>query len=145
MTTEKLSSDNINHLIPLVLKLWPDCVAEEEHVYFSGMIAAEQDVCYLVKFDHVYIAFIHVSVRNDYVEGAEDLPVAYIEGIYVTPDYQRKGVAKHLVKVAEDWALEKGIKQIASDTSVSNDQAIAFHKGLGFSEVERIVCFIRTL
>jgi len=145
MTIEKLSPDNIKHLLPLVLELWPDCVSEEEYEYYSGMISAEQDICYLAGIDDVYIAFIHLSVRNDYVEGADDLPVAYIEGIYVKPAYQRNGVAKQLVQLAENWAREKGIKQIASDTSVNNDQAIAFHKGLGFNEAERIVCFIRTL
>lgn len=145
MSIEKLSPDNITHLISLVLELWPDCVSEEEYAYYSGMIRSEQDICYLVSIDHVYIAFIHLSVRNDYVEGADDLPVAYIEGIYVKPDYQRKSIAKQLVKVAEDWAREKGIRQIASDTSVRNDQAIAFHKGLGFDEAERIVCFIKTI
>lgn len=29
---------------------------------------------------------MHLSIRNDYIEGAIDLPVAYIEGIYVKPE-----------------------------------------------------------
>lgn len=73
------------------------------------------------------------------------MPVAYIEGIYVKPAYQKQGIAKELVKIAENWVKEKGFTQIASDTESGNLGSIDFHTKSGFTEVERIVCFIKNL
>jgi aminoglycoside 6'-N-acetyltransferase I len=79
------------------------------------------------------------------VEGAAESPVAYVEGVYVKPDFQRQGFAKKLISVAEDWAKQKGLTQLASDTGVTNLQSINFHKEVGFTEAERIVCFIKNI
>ena len=37
------------------------------------------------------IAFISLSIRKDYVEGAKTSPVAYLEGISVLSEYQTCG------------------------------------------------------
>lgn len=79
------------------------------------------------------------------MEGANDLPVAYLEGVYVKPNHQRQGIARKLIRVAEGWAKQKGVKQIASDAAVTNLTSIHFHKQIGFEEAARIVCFIKNL
>ncbi|MGC4038873.1 MAG: GNAT family N-acetyltransferase [Chitinophagaceae bacterium] len=145
MIIEELSTHNLGYFTNLVLELWPDCEFEEEYDYYKSLIQSEKEVCYLIRKDEIFIAFIHLALRSEYVEGADDLPVAYIEGIYVQPNYQKNGIAMQLVARAEDWAKQKGAKQIASDTSLTNIPAIAFHKKAGFTEAERIVCFIKDL
>jgi len=145
MNIEVISSQNLRQFTELVLELWNDCSFEEEFENYKSIIDSETEICYIVRHQQQYIAFIHLSTRSDYVEGAEDLPVAYIEGIYVRPAYQKQGIAKALIKMAEDWAKQKGFKQIASDTDLGNLASIDFHKKAGFTEVERIVCFIKKL
>lgn len=145
MDIEIISADNLKPLMELVLELWEDCSFDEELENYKSIIGSESEICYLVRDQEKYIAFVHTSVRNEYVEGSSDLPVAYVEAIYVKPNYQRKGIAKTLVKVAEDWAKHKGLKQIASDTDTNNLTSINFHKKIGFIEVERIVCFIKEI
>lgn len=145
MNIEVLSSNNLKQLTELVLEFWNDCSFDEEFESYKSIIDSENEICYVVKHQEDYIAFIHLSIRNDYVEGATELPVAYIEGIYVKPDYQKQGIAAALLKVAEDWAKQKGLDQIASDTDQNNLGSIDFHKKIGFTEVERIVCFIKDL
>lgn len=54
-------------------------------------------------------------------------------------------IGKELIKVAGDWAKQKGLRQIASDTDFVNLASIDFHKKIGFIEVERIVCFIKNV
>ncbi|CAA9200049.1 Aminoglycoside N(6')-acetyltransferase type 1 [Flavobacterium bizetiae] len=142
---EVLSLQNLNQLTELVLEFWNDCLFEEELESYKSIIDSEDEICYVVKHDEHYIAFVHLSTRNDYVEGAENLPVAYVEGIYVKPAYQKQGIAKELVKIAENWVKEKGFTQIASDTESGNLGSIDFHTKSGFTEVERIVCFIKNL
>ncbi len=145
MHLEVLSTHNCQALTQLALELWPECVFEEEYEQFAELIASENDICYVVREQEEYIGFVHVSIRHEYVEGANDLPVAYVEGIYVKPKYQKQGVAKQLMAVSEAWAKQKGLTQIASDTPVGNSASIEFHQKIGFTEAERIVCFIKTL
>ncbi|MDI9309674.1 MAG: GNAT family N-acetyltransferase [Limnohabitans sp.] len=145
MIEEELSLKNIDSFIKLVLELWNDCDYEEEYDNYKQIIGLKNQICYLVKDQENYFAFIHITTRNEYVEGAESSPVAYIEGIYVKPNHQGNGVARKLVALAENWAKQKGLTQIASDTDISNIPSIDFHKRLGFIEVERVVCFIKDL
>ena len=145
MSIEPLTNDNLKHLTKLVLELWTDCVFEEELGDYKSIIGSEKEVCYLVVGEHEYIGFIHVTIREDYVEGATELPIAYIEGIYVKENYRNRGVAKELVNTAENWAKHRGCKQLASDTEITNSASIDFHKKIGFSEAARIVCFVKNL
>ncbi|GAB3524329.1 GNAT family N-acetyltransferase [Emticicia fontis] len=145
MKIEIIAEENLKPLIDLVLELWPDCSFEEEFENYRSIIGTENEICYLVKDHGKYIAFIHVGTRSDYVEGSIESPVAYIEGVYVKPEFQKKGIARELINTAKNWAKEKGFKQIASDTELSNTSSIDFHKKLGFTEVDRIVCFIKDL
>jgi aminoglycoside 6'-N-acetyltransferase I len=143
MEIEKLSIDNLTQLTELVVELWVDCAFDEEFENYKRTLGSENEICYLCKEQGYYVAFIHVSSRNDYVEGAKDLPVAYVEGIYVKPDYQKKGIAKKLMNYAENWTKQKGYNQIASDTDITNSVSIEFHKQMGFAAMKRIVCFIK--
>ena len=145
MPIEELSATNLNAFVELTLELWLDCEFEEEYPYYQSLISSEKEICYLAKEQEIYFAFIHVSLRTDYVEGATEFPVAYIEGLYVKPDYQKRGIGKELVNIGAEWGRQKGCKQFASDTELSNEMSIDFHKRIGFSEANRIVCFIKDL
>ncbi len=145
MIIEIISKDNIQQLTELVLELWTDCDYEEEKGNYKKIIGAENKVCYLIKTQDIYVGFIHLSLRNDWVEGANDLPVAYIEAIYVKPNYQKRGIGKKLVDMGEKWGKQKGCKQLASDTEMGNLISIDFHEKMGFEEASRIVCFIKEL
>lgn len=144
MNIEELSSSNIEALIELVLELWPDCEFEEEYEHYKKSIGSKNERCYLAKEQEHYIGFIELSIRHDYVECAEELPVGYVEGIYVKPEFQKKGIARKLITAGENWAKQKGIKQIASDTDIANFPSIDFHRKIGFSEVGRSCVSLRT-
>ena len=145
MKIEKLSKANLNELTRLVLDLWPACNFSEEYAYFKGTISKEEEVCYLAKDQNEYMAFIHLTLRKEYVEGAVSSPVGYVEGIYVKPDFRETGVGRELLGLAQKWAKLKGCKEMASDAEIDNLQSIVFHRKNGFRESNRIVCFIMDL
>ncbi|MFT3823336.1 MAG: GNAT family N-acetyltransferase [Chitinophagaceae bacterium] len=145
MRTEAISQDNLAPLAALAVELWPDSSFEEELEGFRSTLHSDKETCYLVTDKDVYIAFIHVTLRFDYVEGADASPTAYIEGLYVKETYRKAGVAKLLLHTAEQWAIQKGCAQLASDTELSNSASIQFHLHNGFSEANRVVCFIKQL
>ncbi len=145
MIVEVISQNNLAAITTLALALWPDCTYEAELEHYKTIITASNEVCFTVKLQDQYIAFIHISAHHDYVEGAITLPVAYIEGIYVHANYRKHGIARVLLNEAYAWAKQKGFKQIASDTEIENQTSIAFHKNNGFEVMERKVCFIKSL
>jgi aminoglycoside 6'-N-acetyltransferase I len=71
--------------------------------------------------------------------------VPFIEGWFVEPAWQRRGIGRALVAAAETRAREMGYTEIASDAELDNAGGIAAHRALGYDEVERIVCFRRSL
>ncbi|MGT2910491.1 GNAT family N-acetyltransferase [Streptococcus cameli] len=88
------------------------------------------------------VAFISLSIRQDYVEGATQKPVAYLEGIGVLEVSQRRGIAGELVEFARKWTKEQGLTQLASNCDVSNTISQEVHQALGFQEVSRTVNYI---
>lgn len=145
ISIEIVSSNNLEDLVKLALELWSDCSFDEEMESYTEVINSSDQICYLYKINQDYVAFIHVSTRYDYVKGANASPVAYVEGIYVQPAFRGEGVAYELIKRAEAWASNKGYSQLASDTEIGNTDSVEFHKRVGFNEVGRVVCFIKSL
>ena len=84
-------------------------------------------------------------MRNDYVEGTENSPVGYLEGIFVCPEHRKKGYAKALLLHCEQWAKAMGCTEFASDCELDNLGSLRFHLAMGFREANRIICFQKRL
>ncbi len=67
-------------------------------------------------------------------------PVGYLEGIFVLEHHRKKGYAKKLLNECEMWAKDKGCKEFASDCEIENDNSLAFHMAMNFTEANRIIC-----
>ncbi len=91
------------------------------------------------------IGFAEASLRHDYVNGCTTSPAGFLEGIYVTEDRRRQGVARMLCRAVEDWALSRGCSELASDAFLDNSASHRMHGALGFSETERVVYFRKAL
>ncbi|PSB62488.1 GNAT family N-acetyltransferase, partial [Chroococcidiopsis cubana CCALA 043] len=75
--------------------------------------------------------------------GATQSPVAYVEGIYVEDEYRKQGIGTKLIQFAQQWAIERGCMELASDALLDNTASYDFHTKVGFQEVERVVTFIK--
>ena len=71
--------------------------------------------------------------------------MGYLEGVFVLPEHRGGGIGAALVDAAEGWARERGCTEMASDRELDNEASGTFHQALGYEEVERIVCFRKSL
>ncbi len=134
---EKVSDLNKIVWAKLASSLWSS--TEEELLEAFNKNYYQNEFLYID--NNHYAGFISLSLRNDYVEGTDSSPVAYVEGIYVEAAYQKKGIARTLIEFAKAWAKNNGCQELASDAELTNTESIAFHKKIGFEEKKRIVCF----
>jgi aminoglycoside 6'-N-acetyltransferase I len=92
-----------------------------------------------------FVAFAEAAIRNDYVNGCDFSPVAFLEGIFVEPTYRRAGIARALCAAVETWASAQGCSEFASDAEIGNVTSHRMHAALGFTETERVVFFRKLL
>jgi aminoglycoside 6'-N-acetyltransferase I len=126
--------------------LWPR--SDTEHLKEMCRIVAQSERCAsLVAYSsgRQPIGLAEISVRYEHVNGASGSPVAFLEGLYVVPEFRRRQIASRLVEAAIEWAILKGMTEIVSDTTVDNEVSQALHRALGFTEVGRLVYFRKSL
>ncbi len=125
--------------------LWPDAPLEYLDYDLDDLLAdPDAGIFVASNADGKLVAFIEASLR-DYGEGCETSPVGYIEAWYVDEHLRGQKLGKEMVRVAENWAREKGCTEMASDTWLENDVSIAAHLKMGYEEVERLVHFVKRL
>ncbi len=127
----------------LLMKLWPDHTEEEMLECASEYIEGREKAAFLAREEGAFCGICLVSLRHDYVEGTEENPVGYLEGIYVDDAMRGLGVARALLGKAQEWAKEMGCHEFASDCELDNTESLKFHLACGFEEANRIICFVK--
>lgn len=126
--------------------LWPgspDDHRQEIAEYFDR--ASDASVCLLAETSGSGpVGFVEAGLRA-YAEGCRTSPVGYVEGIFVAEPHRRCGTGRALMTAAEGWARQRGCTEMASDTELHNDRSGIFHAATGYVEVERIICFRKSL
>lgn len=88
--------------------------------------------------------FVEAGTRA-YADGCNTSPVGYVEAWYVEPDVRRSGYGRALIEAAESWARAKGYSELASDAIFDNTVSYEAHLRSGFSVVDRVVQFRKSL
>ncbi len=140
------NDEHITELAKMFTELWPECNYAEEVGNCEKIANSDRDVAFLsVNNQGAFTGFVYMSLRTDYVEGTTTTPVGYIEGIYVKEEFRRQGTARNLIKRAELWCRERGCRELASDTETHNESSQSFHRKMGFEEMNRIVCYKKSI
>ncbi len=90
------------------------------------------------------VGMIDARVRN-YAEGSPNLRAAYVEDLWVDPEWRRRGIARSLLDAVEAWARAEELDWIGSDIETGNVVSAAWHRAAGFDEVERLTVFGKPL
>ena len=145
MTIRKIVESDRADWVRLRNALWPGSLWDhdvETRKYFERPGTAL--IVFVAAVNARIVGFIEMDFRP-YAPGCASSPVAFIEGWYVEPAYQRHGIGRALVEAAEARARVMGHTEMGSDAELENADGIAAHRAVGYEEVERIVCFRRSL
>jgi len=125
--------------------LWPGSLWDhdvETRKYFESGL--DLPVVFVADADGRLVWFLELDYRK-YAPGCTSSPVPFIEGWYVEPAMRGRKVGRALVEAAEAHARASGYIEIASDAELENGDGITAHLAVGYEEVERVVCFRRSL
>jgi len=137
-----VSKENENAWAELCVEFWSDLTIDSVlRMNSEGLFKNE----FLFYEGEEPVAFLSLSLRGDYVEGTDSSPVGYIEGLYVKPEFRRRGIAEKLVDYAKEWSEKYGCVELGSDCPLENTGSQAFHNNVGFTESNRIVCYTMQL
>lgn len=136
---------DLQDIVRLALALWPDHDEAEFMEEFAALLENPDAAVFLVEDAGRAVGFAQVQLRRDYVEGTESSPAGYLEGIFVEETFRGRGAAGELLKACENWAREKGCAEFASDCELNNTGSLAWHLSAGFTEANRVICFVKRL
>jgi len=125
--------------------LWPGSLSDHEtetRKYFEDRLDAP--IVLVAETEGRIVGFVELDFRK-YAPGCRSSPVAFIEGWHVDIAFRRRGIGRALIKAAEARARAMGHDEIASDAELENADGIAALRALEYEEVERVVCFRRSL
>jgi aminoglycoside 6'-N-acetyltransferase I len=125
--------------------LWPGSLSDhdaETRKYFEN--PPDGPIVFVAEADERLVGFLELDYRK-YAPGCLSSPVAFIEGWYVEPGLRRRGIGRALIEAAEAHARAAGHHEIASDAEIENTGSITAHAALGYEEIERVVCFRKSL
>jgi ribosomal-protein-alanine N-acetyltransferase len=63
-------------------------------------------------------------------------PKGKVVSIGVHPDWRKKGVARDLMKVAEEWFVDSGAAEVDLEVGISNREALNLYATLGYEVVK---------
>ena len=133
------------HWLRMRRGLWPDAPIEYLTYDMDDRLADSDYAVFVASdADGNLVAFIEAGLRG-YGEGCETSPVGYIEAWYVDEHLRGQKLGRQMVHMAEQWAREKGMTEMASDTWLENEDSIAAHWRLGYQEADRLVHFVKRL
>jgi len=146
MHIEPCTRECLSDWVRLRQALWPVVEAERQRSDCEAMLDRTGNACaFIARADGLAIGFAEATLRQDPVNGCDTSPVAFLEGIYVSPEWRRRGVARALCEAVERWAVATGCQEFASDTWLHNVLGQRMHEALGFEETERVVYYRKRL
>jgi len=98
--------------------------------YFAGKQGVGKGQLFLALDGEQPAGMAIVSLMENYRTEIFGVRYAYVNGVYVYPNYRRRGIARRLMNMAIDWARERGCVQVRLRSS---DDGRPLYRSLGFA------------
>jgi len=119
------------------LAAWRDrqaaILAAQQWLRDSFATSARHDGAVLVATDETEVTGVITISTHRHFTGEND---GYIGELAVASHATRRGIGQALIKAAETWAQERGLRHLTLHTGIANIPARQFYSALGFQEEE---------
>lgn len=106
-----------------------DAAADRDHAVYVAVDAGQ------------VVGFVEVTERVHFT-GQVD---AYVGELITATGHERQGIARALMRAAEDWGVSRGLAVLTLETGAANHEALAFYAAIGYkAEDVRLSKQIRT-
>jgi aminoglycoside 6'-N-acetyltransferase I len=124
----------------------PDKTLDDHRSHAMSLLKRPSAAGYLACEVHeTVVAFAEAPLRRDYVNGSNSSPVGFLEGLYVEPQYRKRGLARLLCSSVEHWAKGMGCTEFASDVVLQNEVGQRVHEAVGFNATDRVVFYLKQI
>jgi aminoglycoside 6'-N-acetyltransferase I len=126
-------------------ELWPDEPLEVHQSELEDLLRRGNFWGFIAQVSTGAAAgFAEIAIR-DYANGCISRPVAFLEGIWVKPQFRRQGIGARLLAAAEAFLTARGFCELGSDALIDEHGSHAAHAAWGFTETERVIYFRKWL
>jgi ribosomal protein S18 acetylase RimI-like enzyme len=91
----------------------------------------------LVAQDKDIVGFLTCTITDRNDPNWEIRKIGHIGGVYVTPEYRRRGIAAVLMKEAFEWMKNREVEYVELNVVVQNAAGIAAWTALGFKPLQQ--------
>jgi aminoglycoside 6'-N-acetyltransferase I len=149
MRIRKAVAGDLEALLALQLRLWPDATREDLEPHARAILEGKpHSTLPLVLFvaeEAGLTGFVEVGLRS-HADGCDvSRPVGFIEGWFVEEALRKRGIGRALIAAAEEWCRQQGCTEMASDTWIDHQDSQQAHAALGYEVVDRCVHFRKSL
>lgn len=136
---------DVDDIAQMALESWVENELEDVKKYYMYDLGHTNHKFFLGEIDGKKEGFIHMSIREGFVEGASYNRVGYIEEIIIQPEDMSLELGKELYEHGLQWVKSKRCYEIGADVNFDNKVNHDLYLSLGFEEVSKIICFIRKI
>ncbi len=145
VTIREMTERDSDRWVEMRCALWP---SEDEglHAEVIAVVLRSPDAwAFMAETREGTVAGFAELALRPYANGCDSQPVPFLEGIWVAPEFRRRGVGRALIAHLQDFAIARGFREIGSDTEIFNQISQEAHAAWGFTETERVVYFRKLL
>lgn len=92
MEIRKATPQDITEIVGMAKILFNESNGNLLQQEFQQVLRNEKEALFVATINNIYAGFLHMSLRNDYVEGIVHYPVAYMEGLGLKKRLLRNGI-----------------------------------------------------
>jgi aminoglycoside 6'-N-acetyltransferase I len=127
----EIQSADIDAWIKLRHDLWPTHSTADLTKECSEILGDNLQKSWICFESGEPVGFIDVSIKAAAI-GCKSDRIGYVEGWYVKPSHQGRGIGQQLYRTAENWARTQRCQEMASDTTQDYPHSIRAHEAAGF-------------
>jgi len=99
--------------------------------YFQTVVTDSSSACFLAEHGQDSVGYLIARFHEP--SNFRRVALAELESMVVCPAWRRHGVGRALAQAFFSWARERRAAELRVTAYATNDDAIAFYRGLGFT------------